>query len=142
MDIQRKIDSLRNYLNGKKVLVAFSGGADSTLLALIAKEEAKDALAVTIDNGVMPDECIQEAEQIAQKIGIKHRIVRGNYLNDPAFELNQPNRCYICKKKMYQKMEKIARDEQYDGVIDGTNISDLMEDRPGIRFNFFSNVVQ
>lgn len=140
MDIQRKIDSLRNYLNGKKVLVAFSGGADSTLLALIAKEEAKDALAVTIDNGVMPDECIQEAEQIAQKIGIKHRIVRENYLNDPAFELNSPNRCYICKKKMYQKMEKIARDEQYDGVIDGTNISDLMEDRPGIRFNLEKNI--
>ena len=135
MDIQRKIDHLRNHLHGKKVLVAFSGGADSTLLALIAKEEASDAMAVTIDNGVMPADCILEAEQIAQKIGIKHRVIRGNFLNDPAFQVNPPNRCYICKKKMYQKLEEMARDELYDRVVDGTNISDLMEDRPGIRVN-------
>ncbi|MDO5834957.1 MAG: ATP-dependent sacrificial sulfur transferase LarE [Methanobacterium sp.] len=140
MDIQIKIDHLRNHLHGKKVLVAFSGGADSTLLALLVKEEAKEALAVTMDNGLLPANCIQEAEQIAQKIGIKHRVIRGNYLKDPAFEVNPPNRCYICKKKMYQKLEKIARDEHFDGVIDGSNISDLLEDRPGIGLNLEKNI--
>ncbi len=140
MDIEGKIDSLRNYFRGKKVLIAFSGGADSTLLAWIAKEEANDALAVTVDNGVMPPECIPNAEQIAQKIGIKHLVVRENFLEDPAFEINPPNRCYVCKTKMHQILEKIANEGQYGGVVDGTNISDLMEDRPGIMVNIEKNV--
>jgi pyridinium-3,5-biscarboxylic acid mononucleotide sulfurtransferase len=140
MDIEVKMDRLRGYLHGKKVVVAFSGGADSTLLTWIAKEEANDALAVTVDNGVMPAECVQNSEQIAQKIGIKHLIVRENFLEDPAFQINPPNRCYVCKLKMHQRLEKIAEEGQYDWVVDGTNISDLMEDRPGIMVNIEKNV--
>lgn len=140
MDIKGKMDKLRDYLHGKKVIIAFSGGADSTLLAWIAKEEASDALAVTVDNGAMPAECVQNAEQIAQMIGIKHRVVGENFLEDPAFQINPPNRCYVCKLKMHQRMEKIAKEEQYDAVVDGTNISDLMEDRPGIMVNIEKNV--
>lgn len=140
MDIQRKINILKEYFKGKKVLVAFSGGADSTLLAWVAKEEAKDALAVTIDNGIMPVECIQQAEQIARNIGIKHLVIHENFLKDPSFEVNPPNRCYICRKKMYQTLEKIAIDEKYEWVVDGTNISDLMEDRPGIKVNMERNI--
>lgn len=140
MDIKGKMDKLRNYFHGKKVIIAFSGGADSTLLAWIAKEEASDALAVTVDNGAMPAECVQNAEQIAQIIGINHRVVRENFLEDPAFQINPPNRCYVCKLKMHQRLEKIAKEEQYDAVVDGTNISDLMEDRPGIMVNIEKNV--
>ncbi|EKQ55760.1 MAG: TIGR00268 family protein [Methanobacterium sp. Maddingley MBC34] len=140
MDIKGKMDRLRDYLHGKKVVVAFSGGADSTLLAWLAKEEAKDAMAVTVDNGVMPAECVQNAEQIAQKIGIKHLVVRENFLEDLAFEINPPNRCYVCKMKMHQRLEKIAKKGHYDAVVDGTNISDLMEDRPGIMVNIEKNV--
>lgn len=140
MDIKVKMDKLRDYLHGKKVVVAFSGGADSTLLALIAKEEAKDPLAVTVDNGVLPAECVQNAEEIAQKIGIKHLVVRENFLEEPAFQINPPNRCYVCKLKMHQRLEKIAEEEQYEAVVDGTNISDLMEDRPGIMVNIEKDV--
>lgn len=140
MDIKGKMDRLRDYLHGKKVVVAFSGGADSTLLAVIAKEEANDALAVTVDNGVMPAECVPNAEQIAQKIGIKHLVVCENFLEDPAFEINPPNRCYVCKMKMHHRLEKIAKEGHYDAVVDGTNISDLMEDRPGIMVNIEKNV--
>lgn len=140
MDIKGKMDNLRNYFRGKNVLIAFSGGADSTLLAWVAKEEAKDALVVTVDNGVMPPECIPNAEQIAQKIGIKHLVINENFLEDPAFEINPPNRCYVCKMKMHQILEKIAREGPFDGVVDGTNISDLMEDRPGIMVNIEKNV--
>jgi len=140
MDIKGKMDKLRDYLHGKKVVVAFSGGADSTLLALIAREVAEDALAVTVDNGVMPTECVQNAEEIAQKIGIKHLVVRENFLKEPAFQINPPNRCYVCKLKMHQILEKIAEEEQYEAVVDGTNISDLMEDRPGIMVNIEKDV--
>jgi pyridinium-3,5-biscarboxylic acid mononucleotide sulfurtransferase len=140
MEIEEKLNSLRDYLNGKKVLVAFSGGADSTLLALITKDEAKESIAVTVDNGVMPSECIQKAEEIAQKIGIKHVILRKNFLEDPAFEKNQLNRCYICKNKIYRHLVKMASDYKYDLVVDGTNITDLMEDRPGIMVNIEKNI--
>jgi uncharacterized protein len=140
MEIEAKLNSLRNYFRGKKVLVAFSGGADSTLLALVANDEAKEALAVTVDNGVMPPECMQRAEQIAQKIGIKHLILRENFLEDHAFEKNPPNRCYICKNKTYQQLKRMASDYQYDFVVDGTNISDLLEDRPGIMVNIEKNI--
>ncbi|MDY9923406.1 ATP-dependent sacrificial sulfur transferase LarE [Methanobacterium sp.] len=140
MDIEGKMNSLRNYFHGKKVLIAFSGGADSTLLAWVAKEEANEALAVTVDNGVMPSDCVQDAELIAQKIGIKHLVIHENFLEDSAFEINPPNRCYVCKMKMHQRLEKIAKEGQYDEVVDGTNISDLMEDRPGIMVNIEKNV--
>jgi uncharacterized protein len=140
MDIKEKMDDLRKYLHGKKVVVAFSGGADSTLLASVAQEEAQDALAVTVDNGVMPAECVDNAEEIAQKIGVKHLVVSSNFLDDPAFKINPPNRCYVCKLKMYHELDKIARTRQYDFVVDGTNISDLLEDRPGIRVNLEKEV--
>lgn len=135
MELERKLDNLKTFFNNKKVVVAFSGGADSTLLALLAKAHAKEALAVTVDNGVMPSGCIDKAEEIAQKIGIKHRIITMNFLEDPSFEKNPPNRCYICRNRMYQQIEKIASDYHYDLVVDGTNISDLLEDRPGIMVN-------
>lgn len=140
MDLKEKMDDLRKYLHGKKVVVAFSGGADSTLMASVAQEEAQDALAVTVDNGVMPAECVDNAEEIAQKIGVKHLVVHSNFLDDPAFKINPPNRCYVCKLKMYQELDKIARTRHYDCVVDGTNISDLLEDRPGIRVNLEKEV--
>lgn len=141
MDLKEKMDDLRKYLQGKKVVVAFSGGADSTLLASVAQEEAQDVLAVTVDNGVMPAECVANAEEIAQKIGVKHLVVHSNFLDDPAFKINPPNRCYVCKLEMYQELDKIVRTRQYDCVVDGTNISDLLEDRPGIRVNLEKEVI-
>lgn len=140
MEIKEKMESLRNYFHGKKVIVAFSGGADSTLLALVAKEEADEALAVTVDNGLMPSECILKAEQIAGKIGIEHQLIKMNFLKDPDFEKNPPNRCYICKNKIYHKLKKISKEYQFDFVVDGTNISDLLEDRPGVMVNIEKNI--
>lgn len=140
MGIQKKLDGLKSFFHDKKVIVAFSGGADSTLLALVARDEAKDALAVTVDNGVMPPECIPKAEQIAKKIGIKHHIIANNFLKDSDFEINSPNRCYICKNKIYQQLEEMASDYQYDFVTDGTNITDLFEDRPGLMVNIEKNI--
>jgi uncharacterized protein len=107
---------------------------------MIAKNEAKDSLAVTVDNGVMPPEFMKNAQEIEQKIGINHLLIQENFLDDVNFRTNPQNRCYICRKKMYQQLEKLLSDYCYDFVVDGTNISDLMEDRPGTLVNIEKNI--
>jgi uncharacterized protein len=139
MELEKKIEQVKDYLKNKKVLVAFSGGADSSLVAYIASNVSKESLAVTLDNGVMPNDCIGNAVKIAEEIGIKHSVVKEDYLNDPSFKSNPPNRCYICKNKMYSKMIEIA-DKNNLEVVDGTNITDLLEDRPGIMVNYDKHI--
>jgi len=139
MELETKLEQLEDYLNNMKVLVAFSGGADSSLVAYIASKVSKESLAVTVDNGVMPSDCIGNAIKTAKEIGIEHSVVEEDYLNDESFRSNPPNRCYICKNKMYSKLVKIA-DEKNLEVVDGTNITDLLEDRPGIMVNYSKNI--
>ena len=139
MELESKLEQLEDYLKNMKVLVAFSGGADSSLVAYIASKVSKESLAVTVDNGVMPSDCIGNAIKIAKAIGIKHSVVEEDYLSDESFRSNPPNRCYICKNKMYSKLMKIA-DEKNLEVVDGTNITDLLEDRPGIMVNYGKNI--
>ncbi len=139
MELEAKLEKLKDYLKNKKVLISFSGGADSSLVAFIASEMSKEALAVTVDNGVMPLDCIGNAVKIAKAIGVKHSVVKEDFLDDESFRSNPPNRCYICKNKMYSKLVEIA-DENNLEVIDGTNITDLLEDRPGIMVNYGKNI--
>jgi uncharacterized protein len=139
MELQAKMEKLKDYLADKNVLVAFSGGADSTLVAAIASDLSNEAIAVTVDNGVMPSDCIGNAKRIAEKIGIKHSIVNEDFLNDESFRSNPPNRCYICKNKMYSKLVEVAEKDNLE-VVDGTNITDLLEDRPGIMVNYGKNI--
>lgn len=141
LEIEDKLDKIRNYLKGKKIVVAFSGGADSTLLAKLATESADEAVAVTVDNGVLPSECITNADIIAGKIGIEHEIIKENLMEDELFLSNTPHRCYICKNKMYNKLEEYQSTNNFDAIAEGTNISDLLEDRPGIMVNYQKNIL-
>jgi uncharacterized protein len=140
MDIQQKIEKVKEYLNDKEVLVAFSGGADSTLVAKMAKDAAENTLAVTVDNGVLPPDCISNAKKIAEEIGISHEVIKEDFLKDEAFKSNPPNRCFICKSKMYSKLQEVASEKRFKIIVDGTNISDLLEDRPGIMVNYEKNI--
>lgn len=140
MDLKSKIDKIKEYLKDKEVLVAFSGGADSTLVAKIAKDVAKNATAVTIDNGVLPPDCIQNAQKIAHEIGIAHEVIKEDFLVDESFKSNPPERCFICKNKMYSKLLDFSKENNFEFVVDGTNVSDLLEDRPGTMVNYEKKV--
>lgn len=141
MEIENKLEIVKTCLKDNRIVVAFSGGADSTLLAKLAKDHAADAVAVTVDNGVLPPDCIAGARKIAGKIGISHEVLKENFLEDVSFRLNPPQRCYICKNRMYEILEKFQKAGNYDTIADGTNISDLLEDRPGIMVNYQKNIL-
>jgi len=141
MKFNEKIERIRNSLRDKKVLIGFSGGSDSTLIAKIASKVSKESIAVTIDNGVLPSECVTKAREIARKVGIKHEVIVENFLQDKSFQSNPPNRCYICKNKMYAKLKEEALKLGMEEIVDGTNISDLLEDRPGIMVTFDNKVL-
>jgi uncharacterized protein len=139
MEVEVKLEKLKDYLKNRKLLVAFSGGADSSLIAFIAHKMSKESIAVTIDNGVMPSDFIGNAMKIAKEIGIEHTVIKDDFLEDEAFRSNPRNRCYICKNKMYTKLMDIAEEDNFE-VVDGTNITDLLEDRPGIMVNYNKNI--
>ena len=139
MELEAKLEKLKNYLNNKKLLIAFSGGADSSLVVYIASKVSKESMAVIVDNGVMPSDCIGNAVKIADEIGIKLSVIKEDFLDDESFRSNPSNRCYICKNKMYSKIIEIAKENDLE-VVDGINITDLLEDRPGIMVNYGKNI--
>ncbi len=141
MELEQKLDKVRDTLKDKKVVVAFSGGADSTLLAKLTHESALESVAVTVDNGVLPRNFIDKAREIAAEIGIPHEVLKEDFLEDEFFRENPPQRCYICKNKMYTILERYAEEKNFDTIADGTNISDLLEDRPGIMVNYQKNIL-
>lgn len=141
MKIEKKINSLKGYLRNKKFLIAFSGGADSTFLASIAKEVADELLLVTYDNGVFPAHFTTKANKIAKELGLEHKIFKSDFLRDPIFCSNSSSRCYYCRKKMYKVLLEIAANDGFEVIMDGTNITDLMEDRPGLLAGHEYNII-
>lgn len=141
MDLENKLNKIKSYLKDKRLIVAFSGGADSTLLAKLALDSSQEAVAVTVDNGVLPKDCIASAQAIAEKIGISHQVLKENFLEDELFTSNPPQRCYICKNMMYSALEEFANTHGFPEIADGTNISDLLEDRPGVMVNYQKNIL-
>lgn len=140
MRLEDKLDKLKNYFQDVKVIIAFSGGADSTLLAKIAQECSTEAWAVTVDNGAMPSSFVHNAVEIARKIGIHHLVLEEDLLENPNFASNPPNRCYLCKKSIHGRISEILSEKGFDFVADGTNFTDLFEDRPGVEVNYRGNI--
>jgi uncharacterized protein len=123
------------------VIVAFSGGIDSTLVAYLAKLALGDAVvAVTADSPSLPVTELAEAKELAKRMGIKHMIVRTEELEDSNYALNPVNRCYFCKKELSQKLKQLAAELKIPFVIDGTNAEDLAGHRPGASAMFEEGV--
>jgi len=133
--LEEKLESLKEILKSLgNVLIAYSGGVDSTFLAKVAFDVlGKNTLAVTISSEIHPRWESEEAEELAREIGIRHENVVADALSIPGISDNPPNRCYYCKSDILSKLKEIARERGLEHVIEGTNFDDLSDHRPGMR---------
>ena len=136
MIIEDKINIVKDILEDKKVAIGFSGGADSTLMAYLSSKVASDTLAITIDNHIFPEGFIEHAKAMTQSFGISHEIIDINFYDDEEFLSNLPSRCYTCRNLMYNQIKQMAVKKGFDFICDGNNISDLVNDRPGILITY------
>ena len=132
-NLNGKLENLISFIRNKKVIVAFSGGVDSSLLAFLSNKYAKEALLVTEKSILYPDEEIVLTSEFAKKYNINHLIIERNPLKDEEFCANPKNRCYICKTGLYEDIIKIKEEKGFDVILDGSNLDDLSDYRPGMQ---------
>lgn len=130
-----KINYLKSILEGmKKIIIAFSGGVDSTFLMKIAKDVLNDnVLAVTAVSETTPRHEYHDAVRLATLLGVPHVIMPTKELNIPEFVANSEDKCYICKKYRFSLLSDMAKERGYDWVVDGSNQDDIGDYRPGRR---------
>ena len=129
-----KLDDLENWFDGKnKVMIALSGGVDSALVAYAAYQKLGDsAIAVTADYKTLSVEELQTAKQICSEIGIKQLLLDYDELENPEFIKNDSNRCFHCRLELGDHLIELAKKHNVKIIVDGTNLDDLGDYRPGI----------
>jgi uncharacterized protein len=130
---QRKalIETLRSY---GRAAVAYSGGIDSTVVAQAAYEALGDAaIAVTAVSESLAAGELEEAQEIAQKIGIRHRVIRTEEFADPNYRRNDSDRCYFCKSELYGRLAGMLNELAVEVIASGANTDDMGDYRPGLR---------
>ena len=134
MDLKDKRESLRKILEDLgPVVVAYSGGVDSTLLLKVAVDAlgAGNVLACISVGAVQPKGQYEHARQVARQIGVELLAVETNDLADPKFTANQPDRCFHCKSHICKSLLELAKEKGFDHVVFGTNADDERDFRPG-----------
>ncbi len=116
----------------ESLLVAYSGGVDSTFLLAVAVDVlGSKVLAVTADSPTYPAEELVFARRMAKELGARHKIIRTTEFANPAFCRNSVKRCYFCKKELFRRLKEITRKNKIRFVADASNISDKKDFRPG-----------
>lgn len=116
------------------VLIAYSGGLDSTFLLRVAKDVLGDrVLAVTANSPTFPKEELYFAGDMASALKVRHKIIKTQELRNINFVSNLKERCYFCKKDLFSRLKKIAVTEKLRFVVDASNISDIQDYRPGAK---------
>ncbi|MGH7846566.1 MAG: ATP-dependent sacrificial sulfur transferase LarE [Candidatus Binatia bacterium] len=128
----QKLEAILHATDG--VLVAFSGGVDSTFLLKVAHMElGPRALAVTAASATAAPGELEAAEELAKLIGCQHIVIPSHELDNPAFSKNPVNRCYFCKDELYRICAEAAVKMGVPVIVDGTNLDDLKDHRPGLK---------
>ena len=115
-----------------RVIVAFSGGADSAYLAWAAHRVlGPDAVAITADSASLPESHRRDAEAFVRQFGIAHEYIRTSEFDNPDYVRNDPDRCFHCKDELFTRLEQVGRARGYEHIIYGVNADDLGDYRPG-----------
>jgi uncharacterized protein len=133
--LDTKLDRMRAiFAPMRSLIVAFSGGVDSTFVLKVAHDTlGKSVLALTTTSPTMPDEDRDSALAMARMIGARHLVVESNELEIPGYAANPLNRCYLCKHNLFTVCEAKAAELGIDEIVDGLNLDDLHDYRPGMQ---------
>lgn len=116
-----------------RVVVAFSGGVDSTFLLKVAHDTLdQQVIAITGRSASVPVGEMEAAQRLAQLIGVRHLLIDTREVEIPEYRANPSNRCYFCKRELYEQLRAFAEREGIAAVVDGTNADDLRDHRPGV----------